>query len=314
MDHFERASSQLLRALRGQRSQIAFARRLGYRANPITDWENGRRFPTIFEALRAARLVGRDVEGAFTKLGPGSLPFSGEKEPQEWLSELRGSRSITELADQAGISRYSVSRYLSGKSEARLPDFLRLLDAVTGRLHEWVNELVAVENVPALYGRFQEIQAARRLALEHPWSEAILRVLETAGYRKQKKERGAYIAGVLGVELDEVMSLLCELQSAGVIEKKRGAYVVAENLTVDTTSTPEQLLGVRQHWAQVGLSRLEQMQRDDWFAYNVIAVSEEDSKKVEKRLRAAYREVRSIVSESSPADRAAVLMIQLLRF
>jgi hypothetical protein len=33
------AARQLLRAMRGRRSQVAFARRLGYRSNPITDWE-----------------------------------------------------------------------------------------------------------------------------------------------------------------------------------------------------------------------------------------------------------------------------------
>ncbi len=47
------AASQFLRAVRGKRSQVAFARRLGYRANPITDWENGRRYPTAAEAMEA---------------------------------------------------------------------------------------------------------------------------------------------------------------------------------------------------------------------------------------------------------------------
>src|SRR5262245_49966714 len=61
----EAASSQLLRALRGKRSQRAFARRLGFRANPVTDWEHGRRYPTAQETLRAAARVGKNVTAAF---------------------------------------------------------------------------------------------------------------------------------------------------------------------------------------------------------------------------------------------------------
>ena len=49
----ELAARQLLRALRGKRSQVAFSRRLGYRGNPIADWEAGRRTPTAQEMLRA---------------------------------------------------------------------------------------------------------------------------------------------------------------------------------------------------------------------------------------------------------------------
>ncbi len=314
MRNFERTSSEILRALRGKRSQVAFARRLGYIANPITDWENGRRFPTAGETFRAAHLVNAPVQAAFSCLAPHLPDVSHEFREHAWLAELKGSRSLVELARQTGLSRYSVGRILAGTSEARLPEFLRLLDAITGRLHEWAHVLVGVENVPSLYGRYMEIQAARRLALERPWSEALLRILETENYRKSKKHSDHDLAQRLGIEEDEVRDLLLALLEAGVVERSKKLYSVAENLTVDTTSSPEELRQVRKHWAQVGLRRLDEMRPDDWFAYNVIAVSEADSERVERRLRAAYREVRSIVAESAPAERGAVLMMQLLRF
>ena len=60
-------AQQLLRAVRGKRSQVAFARRLGYRGNPIADWEASRRAPTAAEALRACELSGIDVAAAFAR-------------------------------------------------------------------------------------------------------------------------------------------------------------------------------------------------------------------------------------------------------
>jgi transcriptional regulator with XRE-family HTH domain len=66
----ERVASEFLRAVRGKRSQLAFARRLGVRANPMTDWERGVRFPAALEALRAASRTNIDVAAAFRRFAP----------------------------------------------------------------------------------------------------------------------------------------------------------------------------------------------------------------------------------------------------
>ena len=68
--NYEHAASQFLLALRGGRSHRALARRLGYAANPITDWEHGRRYPTADEALRVAKTVGVHVTVAFERFLP----------------------------------------------------------------------------------------------------------------------------------------------------------------------------------------------------------------------------------------------------
>ena len=122
---------ELLRALRGQRSQVAFARRLGYKANPIADWEAGRRFPTALEMLRAYEKVTGDVAAAFARFHP-SIPArlpDGTWDLGSWLSALRGSASVQDIAHEPAIS--SRSRAGSG-STRRAPDFLRVLDAITG--------------------------------------------------------------------------------------------------------------------------------------------------------------------------------------
>jgi hypothetical protein len=63
----EEAARQLIRALRGSRSQVALARRLGYRGNVVAKWEGGQRFPTFGEVLRACGRVGIDVPSALAR-------------------------------------------------------------------------------------------------------------------------------------------------------------------------------------------------------------------------------------------------------
>src|SRR5450432_4164483 len=136
----EVAARQLLRAIRGGRSQVALARRLGYRGNPMTDWERGARFPTAEESLRAAAVTKIDVASAFQRFSPTVvLPESnGAFDLPGWLSALRGSTSLAEVAARCGASRYSVGRWFKGQAKPRLPDFLRLVAALSGRVQEWV--------------------------------------------------------------------------------------------------------------------------------------------------------------------------------
>lgn len=312
----QRESSQFLRALRGHRSQGQLARRLGYRGNPITDWERGERYPTAQEALRAAALVGIDVHAAFTRFAPGAAleKRDGEWQLGSWLSTLRGETPMAELAQRAGCSRFSVARWLHGSAKPRLPDFFRLLDAITHRLPEWVAALVAIEDVPLLSARYDAGQAAKHLAFEVPWSEAVLRLLETRGYRTTNKKREQYLASALGIELADVQTCLARLQTAGVVEKQRGRFVVREQGAVDTQGGKQALHRLKQHWTQVASARLTAPREGDYFAYNVVSVSSADLDRIRERLRVAFREIRSMVAASQPEEAAALINLQVVTF
>jgi transcriptional regulator with XRE-family HTH domain len=50
---------------------------------------------------------------------------------------------VQDLAARTGLSRYSISRWLRGLAKPRLPDFLRLVDAISGRLPTRVDFLLS---------------------------------------------------------------------------------------------------------------------------------------------------------------------------
>ncbi len=312
------AASQLLRALRGKRSQVALSRRLGYQANPITDWENGRRYPTIFETLRAASKVHLDYRDAFASFLPTSsrtacFEIASPETIAAWLRELRGSMKMSDLTARTGRTRYSVARWLSGETEQRLPEFLLLVDVLTGRVQDWVSALVPIQDVPVLADRAEKAAAARRLALEHPDTALLLRILET--------ERGTdsvvalqRAAHILHQSPEQITQWVDELERVGVLVRVGGRLSIVSELTVSTNGTPEQRRDLRLHWAAVAQRRLQEGADSDWFAYNLIAVSKEDSIRIEERLRAAYREVRAIVADSKPEEVAALLTMHLVRF
>lgn len=312
---YEQAACEVLRALRGRRSQIAWARRLGYRSNPITDWEHGRRFPTAPETLRAARRANIDLARVFSAFHPSPAPTAETGwSVAAWLDSLRGSTNIADLTRLAGgYSRYSVSRWLAGTSTPRLPAFLQLLDAINGRAAEWVALLVPIDRVPTLEPTYRQMNTARRISVGLPWSEAVLRILETTSYTALRSHSDTFVAAQLAIGEDEVAEILYALCDAGVIERMSGSYRVIGSLVVDTKVEPEAATRLRRHWAKVALERVD-ASADNWFAYNVISASEKDLERIQRRLRAVFREIRLIVKESEPTERAALLTMQLSRW
>ena len=325
MDQYGQAAAELMRAIRGGRSQRAFAKRLGYKGNPATDWEHGRHFPTAAEALRAATCCKLDVNAAFRTFSTEALPEvqNGHWVLYPWLAALKGSMTQTELAERCGCSRFSIRRWLTGQGEPKLPEFLRLLDAMSGRAFDWVAALVPIDQLPSLTARHAQAQAAKTLAVEHPWTEALLRLLETQEYQASPHS-DEQLANALGLPKGAIPATLALLADAGVVDTSAGRYRVVGNLAVDTRGVPGGIWALQAHWAEVAAARARYNrnanQADpfhtsaDWYAYNVISVSVTDLALVQDRMKQAYADIRSIVAASEPAERAALVNLQLIKW
>ena len=312
----ERVATQFLRALRGKRSQQALAKRLGYRGNPITNWERGKRFPTAAETLRLAVVQKVDVEAAFRGFAL-SIPLTRIGKTYDvgrWLDGLRGRTPIKEVALRAGLSRFSVMRWFNGQAEPRLPDFFRVLDAITGRLPEWIAALIPIEAVPSLVIRYHQSQAARQVAFDAPWSEAILRLLESRTYKSFPRHVPGWLASSLGISLETETRCMDLLQAAGLLIESEGRLIVNSSGITDTSGGQQATLSLKRHWSQVAASRLTQPTLEhDLFAYNVFSVSAADYVLIRNLLRGVFREIRSVVADSQPEDTVAVINLQAFR-
>jgi transcriptional regulator with XRE-family HTH domain len=311
----DEVARQLLRALRGSRSQVAFSRRLGYRSNVAADWEAGRRAPTAGETLRAAARVGVDVPAALRAFQPlDPLPWSPD-DPEEvaaWLRALQGTASQLDVARRTGASRHQVGRWLSGRARPKLPELLRLVDALTGRLSDLVAALVPIEQVPALAAAHARRRAARRLAFDVPWSAAVLTLLETPA--AAVPDPVPWLARCLGVDEGEAAVALGALVDAGVVVRERDRWVVVQPLTVDVHATDADVRALKRHWTGVARDRLDRAAPGDLHAFNLFAVSTADLDRIRDLHRAFFREVRAIVAASAPSEAVGLLVTEVVVF
>jgi transcriptional regulator with XRE-family HTH domain len=313
---FERVTCELVRALRGKRSQAALSRRLKCRSNVIYAWESGSAFPTAARAMTLARLVGVEPRLALGRFYRRQPEWLAECDPASregvvrLLQDLRGRQPTVQLAASMGRNRYAVGRWLKGETEPRLPDFLALVEACSLRVLDFLSSFVDLEALPTLAEQGRQLAAARQVALEAPWSHAVLRALELEAYLALPCHLPGWLAERIGVTLAEEERCLELLQSAGQITWQDDRWVTQSAPTLDFRGDRAATLSLATWCAKLGAERLAS-EGPGQFAFNVFAVSAEDAERLGELQRQYFAELRAVVAESRPASVLFVTNLQL---
>jgi len=316
----ELLSRDLMRALRGERSQPAFSRALGFRSNAAYLWEHGRRYPEASAFLKAG--LARDAE-----LGRALAQFFGQpveafagrralslRTVTRLVVQLLGTASKRDVAAQLGVDRTTLGRWCSGKTEPRLPQFLSLVQLGSQRLIEFISLFVDLSQLPSTRELYTYFLRQRRLAYELPRSHVVLRALELAAYQAEPVHDAALLAREVGASEAEVESCLAELEAAGQVARDGSHYRSAQILTIDTREEPEQNARLKAFWAREALERFEMKRSsaETLFSFNLFAISEEGFAQIRKLHLAYYDQARAIIEQSRRADRVVLMNLQLM--
>src|SRR5262245_23344071 len=97
-------AKELVRALRGARSQGSTNRRLGRSSNVAHAWERGTRQPRASDFFKLARLARVDVEAMLNRFAPfeAATETRAARALTAWLVALTRGRSQLELARGVG--------------------------------------------------------------------------------------------------------------------------------------------------------------------------------------------------------------------
>jgi transcriptional regulator with XRE-family HTH domain len=315
----EQLSRELMRVLRGAASQRAYSRALGFTSNVAYSWETGRRFPEASVFLRAA---GRAVAGFDAALpgvlslarAPGGARLSTPRGVQQLVLELARETPRVELARNLGVDRTTLSRWLAGSTEPRLPELLRLVQVGTQRLLAFVALIADPQKLSSTRAAFADLRLQEKLAYELPWSHAVLRALELQRYTSAPAHSAQVLASAVGISARSVAAHLSVLERAGQIVWTGSHFESARVMAVDTRSDPVKNLELKRHWARVGLTRIgaRQTSADALFSFNLFATSEEAFQRIRQLHLDYYDRVRAIVDETQGTDRVVLMNLQLV--
>jgi hypothetical protein len=314
----EKLTVELVRALRGKRTQTGFSRALGYRSNIVHRWETAQcapraaRFLSLCLRLKPATV---DLFPAFLKRTPSwhdaRAPF-GPSSVAAFLRELRGKAPIAHLAQHTGYNRYQIGRWLAGKAEPRLPEFLALVEAESRRLPDLLAALVDPGNLPSVAARWKQTLRAREAAYSSPISHAVLRALELESYRKQPPAQAcSWLSQQLGISREEVEAGLAVLHTSGQVKKRAGRFVPHRVLSVETSHDPERARALKASWAELALGRLR-AGLPGFHGYSVFATSRAGLTRLRELELEYVRGMQSVIASAEPAECVGVYCVHLL--
>ncbi|MBX2803661.1 MAG: DUF4423 domain-containing protein [Myxococcales bacterium] len=308
----DQLSAELLRALRGPRSQVAFSRRLGYRSNVAAAWEGRRRWPTASRMLQAARTVGVDVDAGLQRFYRLSTPTLNTVDPASpegvaaFLRDHRRIRTLDDLSERTGYSRHQLSRWYRGAAQPRLPELLSLVEASTQRLLDYIAILVDPTDVACIAREWSQLEAARSLFWRMPHAQLVLVAVNLLDYRALPAHDDQWLAARLGLQLYQVTGAVEALVATGQLRWEDRHLAFGRVQTLDTRRHPEAPVALRRYWNERALEHVE-CPSTSW-SWNTFTVSEADRDAIVDLYRSTYRKMRAIVAASEPSE--TVVLVQ----
>lgn len=308
------ATSQIVRALRGRRSQRALSKRLGYRVNVLTGWESGRRAPPAHEVLRLARIAGRDVRAtlvAFDARLEDALDAAHAPEAiAALLRVLIDERSHAEVARAIGETRTTLARWALGRTVPRFADVLRIVDVTTHRLVDFVACFVDPAVVDAVSSEHARIEAQRALLREDPAFAVVLPALTVRAYRRLAKHREGWIAKRVGIDLAQERRAIELLEAAGAIRRRGAKWEVVHDRRVDARFDRATVARLQRHWAGVVADRAGRVP-GDITRFHLVSVAEEDLEILQRTLAELYERLDARIAEARDPERVVLVGVML---
>jgi len=317
-DSYRVLGGQLVRALRGRRSQRRLSHQLGFRSNVLYRWETGLREPSVSEVFALAAAVGVDVRRSLIELdGRLATGLPAQVRSPRFVSafvQTLWQGSVVELARRLDMHPSALGRCLRGQVGLRLPRLLQILDVSVGRMLDFVAAFVDPDALPAARDAWKRLTLARRAAELAPLSEAVLALFETRGYREHRVHSSELVAAQLGIDVSTVETTVELLERIGWI-RADGIYRVASRRDVDTrTLPPESFARLKRFWTEE-IARRYDASTPPRSSYVVFSTSEDRLVRIVAILGRAYQQVREILREPEPEDevtRAALVTTSIV--
>ena len=226
-----------------------------------------------------------------------------------FLRELRGRTPILSIARDTGYNRYSISRWLSGRAEPRLPEFLHLVEVLSRRLLDFLACVSDPRRINSVVAAWKRLELTRAIAYDMPWSQGVLRALEldAGGHQHQK----AWLAERLGLRVADVAKALLALERTGQVVKSGGRYRLERVISLDTSRDRSRAHGLKVAWTRTALERMEAGAPGN-YGYTLFSASRADLKRLRELHLEYVRAMQYVIAASEPGECVGLFCAQLL--
>ncbi len=210
---YSQLKKELLPHLRGRIPQSQVDKKLGVKFTKTYRWESGTThlmWSDFMSLCNALKIPIQDIlKEAFT--------FHGEfKKSVPLVQHFTGTSTQKGILEALQISRYTLSRWLSGVSEPTFEQMLALMDFGSSDFLRFLELLTAGTVLPSVQKRTMQQRLQMKHSLTYPWLPVLLSALELKSYLTNPSDQ--FLADKTKLPIEEIHKALKELQETGMVE------------------------------------------------------------------------------------------------
>jgi transcriptional regulator with XRE-family HTH domain len=302
-------------SLRGRQSQMQLSRRLGFTYNQVNRWELGRARMDWPAFERLCRVASTDLEGALFH----ALTYKGKaKDYGAIVRLLCGGRPVSAAATSLGLSRHKLDRWVTNKVPPTLLDMLRIFDAAAAATTDFLVKLCGERATEALRQEMRLALRRKALAAAHPLSAAAELVFVLPEYEAVRRHRRGYLAGRLGISVDQEEKLIQAMVDCELLKFTKGKYELTLGPSSLSTKPPAfaDHATIIKYWLTKAAAKIDAEthdranQRASVMNYRVLAVSQKAYDEIMERFVQFYREIGLIVRDDDESPTQLAVMAQ----
>lgn len=304
--NFNKLEKELLRAIRGNRSQNQLNHKLGYNFNRIAKWESGaQKIPwSNFVDLCLTCRVGLPAALKRTFL----IKRHEIKNEQKVVKLIIGDSPLEDIAKNLKTSKYSISSLFTGKTSPKLNTILQLINSKSeGLLYAFISELVDTKDIASIKHLRDSFETEINFFSKNPIAMGITHAMLTNGYKNLKKHKIGFIASLLNISVKEEQFLIKKLEENQIIINKNGKYILNEESGLFFIDTEGAI-----YWSEQCVERLKDRNKRskyDIFHFQMSPTSSEAFLKVRELFNIFVQNATDVLDSDLNKNQDNVLLI-----
>lgn len=298
---------ELLRALRGRRTQGQINQLLHKNYAQAYRWESGRKkmywndFLVYCQACRQYDAMANSLR-QITK-------YQGDlHNDADLLHFLLGGTKASRFIKKTGCSKGQAYRWLAGDSEVPLEIILKSMHIFDKSMFAFLFNFVDLSKLPSVAEWARHEKLENDFYHSHPLSAAILVALTTPQYKRLYQHDNHVIAKLTGEPLHVIDDYIETMTKLGMIQQKGGKLYVSER-SLNIYSNPRDEYKVRDYWTQRAsrkLQKADERLKMSKFGFRIFAMDKQRYEHVMQRLSSVYQDMMSSIREELPDETEAV--------
>ncbi len=244
--NFKNVIKELLKALRGRRSQEALNRSFGFSFNQIYRWERGITKISWPEFIQFCELCHIPLQKKIIEIfkGPHALFAEENKDPllsQNVIHALMGNMVIDKFSKRYQLPRKSVSKWLSGQADPSLEQMFFLFHYHSGQLIKLIDALIGTGHIPSLQDVIVKHKIREEITYKYPEVSLILNTIHTKQFQAKTECLEGHFAKKFGLTLAEEKEILSGLLRSDTIHRYGASYRMNKYDLFRTNANVEQM-------------------------------------------------------------------------